>query len=48
MENRLMGYNDWANYETWNINFWVMNHEPLYRAWQILQQHYGIFTVKFA
>jgi hypothetical protein len=49
MGDRLMSdYISWANYETWNINLWVMNDEPLYRAWQNLQQHYGVFTVKTA
>lgn len=25
-------YEGWKNYETWNVNLWVMNEEPLYRA----------------
>jgi len=26
-----MAYNGWTNYETWNINLWLDNEEPLYR-----------------
>jgi len=25
-------YNGWANYATWNVNLWVINEEPAYRA----------------
>ena len=24
-------YNGWLNYETWNINLWAFNEEPLYK-----------------
>lgn len=24
-------YNGWNNWETWNVNLWVDNEEPLYR-----------------
>jgi len=27
-------YNGWTNYETWNVNLWAMNEEPLYRMVQ--------------
>lgn len=43
-----MSYNGWANYETWNINFWVMNDEACYKAWEIMKQHYETFTPKRA
>lgn len=26
-----MAYNGWTNYETWNVNLWIDNEEPLYR-----------------
>lgn len=29
-----MAYNGWTNYETWNLNLWIENEEPLYRAKQ--------------
>ncbi len=25
-------YNGWTNYGTWNVNLWVDNDEPVYRA----------------
>jgi len=25
-------YNGWTNWETWNVNLWVDNEEPMYRA----------------
>ena len=25
-------YNGWKNYETWNVNLWLANDEPMYRA----------------
>ena len=25
------GYNGWKNYETWNVNLWLDNDEPMYR-----------------
>lgn len=25
-------YNGWANWQTWNVNLWLANEEPLYRA----------------
>jgi hypothetical protein len=27
-------YEGWANWETWNLNLWIDNEEPLYRAKQ--------------
>ena len=24
-------YNGWTNYETWNVNLWLANDEPMYR-----------------
>lgn len=29
-------YNGYPNYETWNVNLWIMNDEPVYRAFQNL------------
>ena len=29
-----MAYNGWSNYETWNVDLWLDNEEPLYRAKQ--------------
>lgn len=26
------GYNGWVNWQTWNVNLWLANEEPLYRA----------------
>ena len=26
-----MTYNGWTNYETWNVNLWLANDEPMYR-----------------
>lgn len=28
------GYNGWSNWETWQINLWLDNEEPLYREKQ--------------
>jgi hypothetical protein len=28
------GYNGWANWETWQVNLWIDNEEPWYRAKQ--------------
>lgn len=28
------GYNGWTNWETWQINLWLDNEEPLYREKQ--------------
>lgn len=30
----LDNYNGWSNWETWNINLWVMNDEGLYASWK--------------
>ena len=27
-------YNGYPNRATWNANLWIMNDEPMYRAWQ--------------
>lgn len=27
-------YNGWTNWETWNVELWIDNEEPLYRAKQ--------------
>jgi hypothetical protein len=48
MGDRLMGYNGWKNYATWNVNLWVMNDESIYRAWQMMQRHYTTFTARSA
>ncbi len=29
-----MSYNGWKNWETWQINLWIDNEEPLYREKQ--------------
>lgn len=29
-----MSYNGFPNRATWNVNLWIFNEEPLYRAWQ--------------
>ena len=29
-----MSYNGWSNYETWNVNLWIDNDEPMYRERQ--------------
>jgi hypothetical protein len=30
----LMSYNGWKNWATWQINLWIDNEEPMYRAKQ--------------
>lgn len=32
MENET--YNGWTNWETWNVNLWIFNHEPNYRMFE--------------
>ena len=32
-----MSYNGWKNQQTWNVNLWLSNSEPLYR----LVMNYG-------
>lgn len=27
-----MSYNGWPNWATWNVNLWIDNEEPIYRA----------------
>ncbi len=29
-------YNGWTNYGTWNVNLWVDNDEPVYRAKRLM------------
>ncbi len=28
-----MSYQGWSNYQTWCVNLWLGNEEPLYREW---------------
>jgi hypothetical protein len=48
MGDRLMAYNGYSNYESWNVNLWVMNDEGYYEAWKVFKRHYGTFTAKNA
>lgn len=39
-----MSHNGWKNYETWNINFWVMTDEGIHKEWKMFKRHYRFFT----
>jgi hypothetical protein len=34
-----MAYNGWTNWATWNVELWLDNEEPLYRAKQAYIRH---------
>jgi hypothetical protein len=48
MGDRLMSYNGWKNYATWNVYLWVMNDEACYKEWERFKGHYGRFTAENA
>ena len=41
-------YNGWPNWETWNVNLWLSNDEPLYRETQRIAEAEGTTVTEVA
>lgn len=41
-----MSYEGWTNWNTWNVNLWFDNEEPLYKAKRRFMFNHGRYGIK--